>query len=67
MYHVDDYLDGFSAMFGDGRVVFPKRNLPLGAVTVDILNLDEAVLTDCNPHPGHCAMRCLRFFPAIIM
>ena len=44
MYHDDDYLDGFSAMFGDGRVVFPKRNLPLGAVTVDILNLDEEVL-----------------------
>ena len=45
MYHVYDFIDGFSALFGDGSVVFPKRSLPLGAVTVDVLNLDDALLS----------------------
>ena len=45
MYHAYDFIDGFSALFGDGSVVFPKRSLPLGAVTVDVLNLDDALLT----------------------
>jgi len=44
MYHVDDFIDGFSVLFGDGNVVFPKRSLPLGAATVDILNLPEKTL-----------------------
>ena len=45
MYHSYDFIDGFSALFGDGSVVFPKRSLPLGAVTVDVLNLDDALLS----------------------
>ena len=45
MYHAYDFIDGFSALFGDGSVVFPKRSLPLGAVTVDVLNLDDALLS----------------------
>lgn len=44
MYHDYDWIDGFSALFGDGNVVFPKRSLPLGACTVDVLNLTEAEL-----------------------
>ena len=45
MYHAYDFIDGFSALFGDGSVVFPKRSLPVGAVTVDVLNLDDALLS----------------------
>ncbi len=41
MYHEYDLLDGFQALFGDGRVVFPKRSLPLGVSVVDVLNLSE--------------------------
>ena len=45
MYHAYDLLDGFQALFGDGRVVFPNRSLPLGASVVDVLNLSEDDLT----------------------
>ena len=48
LYHTYDFIDGFSALFGDGSVVFPKRSLPLGSVTVDVLNLDEALLTNLH-------------------
>ncbi len=44
MYHGYDLLDGFQALFGDGRVVFPKRSLPLGAAVVDVLNMSEEEL-----------------------
>ena len=46
MYHAYDFVDGFRALFGGGNVLFPKRTLPLGAATVDVLNLDEQVLED---------------------
>ena len=45
VYHAYDFIDGFSALFGDGNAVFPKRSLPLGSVTVDVLNLDDALLS----------------------
>lgn len=45
MFHAYDFIDGFSALFGDGSVVFSKRSLPLGAATVDVLNLDDARLS----------------------
>ena len=45
MYHEYDLIDGFRALFGDGRVVFPKRSLPLGAAVVDVLNMSEEEMT----------------------
>ena len=36
-----DPIDGFFALFGEGSVILDKKSMPLGASTVEVLNLDD--------------------------
>ena len=36
-----DPIDGFFALFGEGSVILDKKSLPLGASTVEVLNLND--------------------------
>jgi hypothetical protein len=43
-----DYFDCFSVSFGDSEVFFGGKTFVLGQCSTDILNLDDALLTELD-------------------